>query len=511
MEFSPVLKPYAHQQVALEKLAHQEAYALLMDMRTGKTKVTIDDWCSTVVRGEADRLLIIAPTGVYKTWLSELDKHLPEQWKISVVIGYWESGRGVQVVGSPSSKRDQPRVLSDFVGGTGSKVLVVNIEALSSVKAARAACADFLTGGTDRKGSYVAVDESTTIKNPSTNRTEEVIKLGKLAKIRRILSGLPAPRSPLDLYSQFEFLDPAILGHRSFYSFRARYAVMRELRVGVRTVKIPVGFQNLEELTQKVQRKSYRVRLEDCYDLPKSNYSIREVLLTEEQVRIYRELRDFATSELAEEKHVTAPQVITQILRMHQVLCGHSRDEEGNWYDIPENRTKEVLSILEEWSGKAIIWCSYDHDIRKVHRAIEHAFHPKRHEPGFVDRMIAENRWQDYCCARFWGSNIATREDEEKLFKTSDACRYMISTPSAGGRGRTWDIANLVMYYSTTNDLDLREQSEKRPLGVGKKTPIVYVDLVSPGTVEVKILQALRKKINIASAINGDNYKEWII
>ncbi len=113
--------------------------------------------------------------------------------------------------------------------------------------------------------------------------------------------------------------------------------------------------------------------------------------------------------------------------------------------------------------------------------------------------------------ARFWGGNVATREDEERLFLSSPNCRFMVATPSAGGRGRTWSNADLVIYYSSTNNLEHRDQSEQRAQGYHKERAVDYIDLIVPRTIEGKILNALRNKIDMASAINGDNYKEWLI
>jgi hypothetical protein len=167
-------------------------------------------------------------------------------------------------------------------------------------------------------------------------------------------------------------------------------------------------------------------------------------------------------------------------------------DEDGTVHLIPEKRTSALLEQLEEYDGKAIIWCSYDLDIKKVAEALD-----KEYGKGSA--------------AKFWGGNRTDREDEEKRFLCDERCRFMVATPAAGGRGRTWPVANLVVYYSSNNDLEQRAQSEERPKAVGKKTPIAYVDLIVPGSVDEKIIYALRNKINMAAVIDGDNYQEWLI
>jgi SNF2 family DNA or RNA helicase len=113
--------------------------------------------------------------------------------------------------------------------------------------------------------------------------------------------------------------------------------------------------------------------------------------------------------------------------------------------------------------------------------------------------------------ARFWGGNRKTREEEERKFQNDPAVRFMVATQSAGGRGRMWAVANTVIYYSNSDNLDHRSQSEERPKAMNKRIPIAYIDLVTPGTVDEKFITSLRRKINMATAITGDNYQEWLI
>lgn len=483
MTYLPRLPPYAHQVEALRRLEGRDAFALLMAMRTGKTKVVLDHLGRLEEAGECRDLLVVAPAGAYRTWLTAAEEHLSEDLADRAVVRAWSSSGGRQ-------DKLQLDAMTRSLDPRRPRVLLVNVEALSAVQRARDLCQAFLS---QRPGAMMVVDESTTIKNPLAKRTRYVTRqLAPLAARRLILSGLPTPRSPLDLYSQFEFLDWRFLGFRSYYGFRARYAVMRSFPIGGRSVQLVVGYRDVEELQEKIAPHSYRVLLSDCYDLPPSQYARREVRLTADQARVYREVRDDATSLLSGGAHVTATMVITQVLRMHQVLCGHVVDERGEHHEVPELRTAALLELLGEHDGKAVVWCSYDHDVRKVSSALE-----AEYGAGSV--------------ARFWGGNRPTREEEERRFKSDDACLFMVATAAAGGRGRTWHVADLVVYYSNTPDLEHRSQSEERTQAVGKARPVLYVDLVAPGTVDEKMIAALRNKIDVASTITGDAYREWLV
>jgi hypothetical protein len=253
------------------------------------------------------------------------------------------------------------------------------------------------------------------------------------------------------------------------------------------------GYKNVERIAERIAPYSFRVKLEDCFDMPPSDYSFWDVELTTQQDHAYQEMRNFFSSEANNGAIVSASTIIVQMLRLHQILCGHTKDETGEIVSYPENRTKELLKILDDYDGKAIIWASYDENVKSISEGIT-----KHFGKGSL--------------ARFWGGNRASRETEELDFKTNPDCRFMVATPDAGGRGRTWDNADLVIYYSSRNNLDHRAQSEERAKNIGKTRPISYIDMRVPGTVEDKIIEALRKKIDLAALVANDpKITNWII
>jgi SNF2 domain-containing protein len=503
--YEPKLAPRDYQTDALAKMSGRVGFALLMAMRTGKTKTLLDDFGRLELAGEVSDLLVVAPKGVYRTWESEIEKHLSFDLLSRLRVARWQSGKTVP-----------PEFLDD---NSTPRIFLVNVEAISAGVRARAAIDRFLLDGPNR--AMVAIDESTIIKNQKAKRTKYAINsLRPRSKVRRILSGLPTPRSPLDIYHQFAFLDPVaalgipgLLGYGHWWEFRQRHAILRRFIIAGRAIDLIVGYRDVEEIQRRIEPHSYRVEFRP--NIP-STYSIREVALTEEQTRIYRELKEFATARLTEEgENVTATMVMTQILRMHQVLCGHVPNEEGEVREIAENKTDELLELLADYKGKAVIWASYDNDIWKIAEALAKEYDESLilgyDEEGSPKRSGKPPLFPNRYVARFWGGNDSTREEEERRFKTDPDCRFMVATPAAGGWGRTWDIADLVVYYSSTNNLEHREQSEQRVQGVGKEKQVDYVDLIAPGTIEKKILDALRKKMDLAATITGDEWREWIV
>lgn len=477
MTYVPRLKPRAHQVEALEKMRDKSAFALLMEMGTGKSKVIVDEWGAS----EAEDLLIVAPAGAYRNWWrydendqGEFYKHAPEALAEETCVQPWISGAG----------KNHKAAIEEMLAYEGRRVFVVNVEALSSVKAAREACEEFLRPR--RRECFMVVDESTTIKGHSTARTKTCFQLGERADVRRILTGLVAPRDPLDLWAQFNFLDWRILGSRSFYGFRARHAVMRPFLIGGRTVKLVVGFRDVDRLQEKIAPWSYRKTKAECLDLPPVTDLRRDVEMTDEQRRVYKELARNATAELDGGSHVTATVVIAQLLRLDQVLAGHVVDEEGREHDIPENRTRAVLDLLGEHSGKAIIWTAWDPSLRKLKAAIEREFGSES-------------------VACFWGGNRSTRGEDEARFKSDPRCRFMVATPGAGGMGNTWVVADLAINHSYTWDLEDWEQSRARNHRDGSTSSVTYVSLVTPGTNDERKLANLQAKRTVAAVIQGDS------
>lgn len=496
--YLPKRKAWAHQKKGARLIRGKEAFALLMGMRTGKTKIDLDNFGEMELSGDVHDHLVNAPAGAYKTWEGAMDDHLSEDLGKRMRVYTWESG--------PTKTRI--RELDDFMTDhSHPRTLLVNIEAYSTVKMIRDASDAFLL----QRKSMHTVDEATTIKNHDAARAKFVVeRLALLSDYRRILTGLPTPKSPLDAYMQFNFLDPDILGYSSFYSFRAHHAIMKAVPVGPpmelpngemarnpdgslvrRTVMMPVAYQNEDEIRDSIAPHSYRVKLDDCYDLPPKMYSFRDVAWHPLQKKAYDELKTYATAALNEEDFVTANQVVTLVLRLHQILCGHVVTEDGRVVEVPEYRTESLLDLLEEHDGKCVIWCSYDHDVQKISSAIRKRF--------------------DEPVARFWGGNRKTREVEERVFKNDPLCKRMVATPGSGGMARTWDVADLVIYYSNTNNLEHREQSEMRTQLYEKVRSVGYVDMRIPNTVDGKIIDALRKKIDMAATITGDNWREWLV
>jgi len=470
-------KPFAHQLKALELSWKKEVYAYFMEMGTGKSKVLIDNIAMLYDNGKINGALIIAPKGVYKNWYdSEIPTHLPDHIDKKVVL--WQAN---------INDKQQKKLNTLFEPGEDLHVLLMNVESFSTKKGL-----DFAIKFLSCHKNMIAIDESTTIKNPSAKRTKNILSLIPFSKYRRILTGSPVTKSPLDLYTQCKFLDPWLLGHSSYYSFRTRYAQMRTANFGGRSVQIITGYKNLSELSEKLQPFSYRVLKDDCLDLPKKTFMKRIIQLTPEQEKVYRQMKQMALAEL-NGKVITTATVMTQLMRLHQITCGHFKSNDGTVQKLKNDRTNELINIINEVSGKVVIWAHWRNDIETI---IEHL----------------KKEYGDNSVVTYYGDT--TQDERQNAIKQmqdpNSTVRFLVGTPQTGGYGITLTAASTMIYYSNGYDLEKRQQSEARIDRIGQTKPMTYVDIIAEETIDEKIVKALRKKINIATEIMGEELKDWI-
>jgi SNF2 family DNA or RNA helicase len=470
-------RPYAHQSEAWELSREKDEFALFMDMGTGKSKVIIDSIAYLYDKGKIDTALIVAPKGTYQNWTrNELPVHLPDH--IQVRTAAWNA----------SPKKEEAKQLESILNVSHDlRVLVMNVEAFSTSKGTKFAESFIRCSG----NCMMVVDESTTIKNPKAKRTKAIIKTGIQAKYRRILTGEPVTRSPLDLYAQFQFLNPALLGFSSYFTFRNRYAIMVDMKAGTRSFKKIVGYQRLEELGSQIKPWSYRIKKHECLDLPDKIYQYREIELSPEQKKLYKSLSDLSVAML-EGKVLSVDTVLTQMLRLHQITCGHYTSDDGEITQVPNNRISELMQVLSEAPNKVIIWATYIEDIKGILAALK-------------------SEYGDESTVAYYG---AVSQDDRNIaidrFQEDDTCRFFVGNPQTGSMGITLTAADTVVYYSNSYNLEHRLQSEDRAHRIGQKNNVTYVDLICPGTIDQKIVKALRDKKNIAQQVMGDEWREWL-
>jgi SNF2 family DNA or RNA helicase len=478
--------PYAHQEEARRLLAqHGEAFALGAEQGTGKTWMLLADMERLYSEGAIQGALIIAPHAVHSTWaFVEAPRHL----SIPFVPFVWESGAGVKKRRAISAMLRGP----DYVEREGLVLFCMSFNALNTpggFGAARTFLQSFR--------SMAVIDESHRIKNPKAQRTQKAIMLRDLAPFRRIASGTLSPERPLDLFSQYEFLRESCLGFRSFRGFATRYAQLvpsdDPLMTAIRRRTGGVGqplvvaqdaitgqpiYRNLDELAQKVGPITYRVRKEDCLDLPEKVYRTISFELSESQRAIYDRLRRNLEFELPDGT-VDIFALSGILTKLQQATSGFiiSGDEPVRFSPNPD-RLAALLSIVEDIDGPFIVWARFREEIAAISDALE---------PLGV--------------AEYHGGT----PQEERMRAVSDfqegRKRVFLATAAAAGRGITLTAAKAAIYYSNTFSLEERMQSEDRCHRIGTRHSPTYIDIVASDTVDVRIAEALQSKRDVVTAL----------
>lgn len=477
-------KPYEHQEKIFADSWCRKYFGLFMEMGTGKSKVAIDTMGRLFLEDRIKTCLILAPKGVFDNWVfNEIPRHLPSDIKVNVVR--WQNYHT-----QTYTRQLEELIFPDLQKENTLQVFVMNVEALSTIRAMGHAKL-FLNKNPD---SLMIVDESTTIKNRSAKRTKNIIELGRLASYRRILTGSPITKSPMDLFSQCMFLSPNALGFKSYYAFQGRYAVVVNKTMGHRSFRDIVGYQRIDELNEKLEGFSSRVLKNECLDLPEKVYIKRDIVLTDEQMSAYHQMKKLALTELDQGKLSSTQSVLTQIMRLQQICCGFLKLDDGKIQDLPNNRLSELLSVVSETTGKVIIWATWTHDIKAI------------------EKLLIKNFGED-SVATYYGETPQDRRQEivQKFQDKNDKLRFFVGQPKTGGFGITLTEASTVVYYSNSYDLEIRLQSEDRAHRIGQQNKVTYIDIVAPKTIDEKILKALKDKINIAEKVLGEDARQWLI
>jgi len=461
-------KPYDHQIIALQQSWNKKEYAWFMEMGTGKTKVAIDNIGILNQQNLIDTAIIVAPKSVYLNWEDEIANHLSSEIPYSIYS--WNK-----------SKKD--------IDTKNLKVYLINTEALSH-KSGVLFVKEILTKNLK---SIFIIDESTSIKNQGASRTKNILKLSQLALYKRILTGSPVTKSPLDLYTQCAFLSPELLGFSSFYSFRARYAVMDAVHVGnQRYIHIPKYYVNLDELNSKLRTFSYRVRKDECLDLPEKIKQLRTIQLTTEQRSVYNNLKEKAIA-IMQDESVSFTVKLVELLRLHQITNGFLKTDEGNIKEFEENpKMDELLNILEQIEGKAIIWANYVHNIESITSKLTELY----------GKNSVVNIYGDV--------DAVKRKEAVHRFQNDPECKFFVGNPSTGGFGLTLTAASYVIYFSNNYNYEIRIQSEDRAHRIGQNKNVTYIDIVCRLLLEKKNMKALQNKLQISNKTLGENVKNWI-
>jgi SNF2 family DNA or RNA helicase len=476
-------RPMEHQLEGLKVSEGKRNFAFLMEQGTGKTWLTLADAERCFLAGKIDAILVIAPNGVHSNWIR---REIPYHLEVDTIKYLWR--------GNPKTKKDIATYNGLFNYPAGKlRVLSMNIEAINT-KHGYDAAEQFL----ERFRVMMIVDESTRIKNPGAKRTEKVIKLGRLAVARRILTGTPITKAPTDLFSQFDFLKSGLLGTTSYRAFVAEYAVLLDpkspkmmamIRKNPKAAYAQVVaeddngnpmWRNLDRLSDLIAPHIYRVRKENCLDLPPKIYKQVTFEMAPKQRAAYDLLKE--DHHYVNDMEDMSFQAIAARTKMKQVTSGFINIRgEPTLLEAGENpRMDAFKEIIEDLEGSFIVWAIYEEEISQIMEALA------------ISGISSVS---------YYGAT--KKDDREKAIDDFQAgkVRAFVANAAAGGIGITLTKAETTIYYSCSYDNELRLQSEDRNHRIGTIRSPLYIDIIAEDSIDEDTIKSLRIKSALADHI----------
>ncbi len=433
--------------------------AFLMDMGTGKTITTIAVAGTLFRQNRITKLLVVAPKSIVDVWEQEFEKFADFPYSLAVLHD-----------GSCAKKAD---VIRNMVGN-GLQIIVVNYESGWRLEP------EFVKWKPD----MIVCDESSRIKNPQAKCSKALHRLGKASGYNLILTGTPITNSPMDFFSQYKFLDESIFGS-SFYGFRSRYAIVG----GFQNHQV-VGYRHLDELVEKAHGVAYRIRIDEAVDLPEFVEEVRPVKLEKQAQSIYDSVEKDSFAELMNGE-ITTRNVLTQLLRLSQITGGFVRTDTGD--DTQQLSTaklealEDIVDSCMEEKKKVVVFARFVPEIDAIAKML------KKKNIGYS--LIK--------------GDVKDRAEQVAAFQNDPDVKVFIGQLQTTGMGLTLTAGTVCVYYSLDFSYANYEQSRARVRRIGQTKRGVYIHLVAKGTIDEKVMAALRQKADV-SRIMVDDYRKII-
>lgn len=464
-------KPFRNQELAFNASRDVDVFGLLMAPGTGKTKVEIDTACDLFDRGKIDLHVILAPNHVHEQWV---ETEYPLHATVPVSAAYWRSGTVNRAVREVLADKRTNRL----------KVVSINLEGMSHPSVQKAV-AEMITGHKVK----LSVDESHKFKTPGAGRTKALLKLRDRVAYRRILTGTELTKGYEDLYAQFAFLDPGIIGCRSFTEFKHTYCITRVMG----DYPVIVGYRDIDKLKARIAPYVFMAEKEDCLDLPPYFDVPHYVDLTPGQRRVYNDIRDEYLAELDSGTVVDAALAITRLQKFSQIAAGHIQVGGGKYELLDATPRLELAGeLVEDARNKVLVWAEWQPDIEQVSREL-------------TRRGIKH--------VTYYGGNSSGQNTENlRRFRDDPTIKAWVATPKSGGTGLTINEADTVVHYTIGSNYEDYKQARARNHRPGQTKPVTYHRIIARHTQDVKLDRAMINKEDLVEKFRDPAvFKQWLL
>ena len=454
--------PYEHQQKAYEFACRQfgltgcdppssRGVALLREMGTGKTLTTIAVAGRLYLNRKITKMLIVAPLSILGVWQEEFQKFADFLYSLAVLNG------------TGSRKSENLRQIPT----NGLQVAVINYESAWRLE-------DELA---DWGADLIVCDEGHKIKTHNIAASKSMHRLGARARYRMLLTGTIITNKAIDVFSPYKFLNPAVFGN-SYYTFRNRYFDMTGYGLHTPVLKMNMA----EELTQRIHSIAFRATKAECLDLPETTEIVRMVLLEMETINLYHDLVQDSMIQLGKGE-VTATNVLTRLLRLSQLtggfLCEDGADRPTQVDSAKLTALADIVDSAAQDGKKLVVIARFLPEIDAIRRTLE---------KKCINYSVISGEIKD-------------RDEQVRRFQQDPDVTVFVGQIATAGMGITLTAADTMVFYSLDYSMSNFEQAKARIHRVGQRNPCTYIYLVAAGTVDEKVLQALRDKADLARVL----------
>lgn len=524
--------PFAHQADGFQFLHSMKTPALFGSCGSGKTYIVVT-WADSMLKAGCDMVfLVVCPVNLIKhVWqddaarFSDLtvtslreptvptilaedwdDKGDPKDLSISERAALRARRLGEhdwKVTAKRRARtRHTKRLNARFAADTDMYVLnPENLRNEAKEKRVRELCKRKKNEG---KEICLIIDESSRLKS-RTSRTYKALKrIRAFCSQCIIMTGTPAPNGILDLWAQFDVLDGGQTLQPNFVDYR--HDTCHEIVLRGRTYQDKAGnTHNLTiwkpkrgkpiEVYKTIKPRMIRFRTEDCIDLPPMRFLIRDISMTKEQSEVYDDMEQMLFTEL-EGEPVTAKVAATKLMKLREITGGFLITDQSNAKPINKDTPKmlELDELLEQSIAirlgddgppcKALIWAQYQWECKTL-----------------------VQRYKKYGARGLFGGISSGKKDAAiDAFKHNDKCRVLVCHPKSAGHGLTLVEANYAFYYSLSYDFEEFYQSFWRMPRPGQTRHMTYYFLVTTGTIDEELIDAIRSKKNLSDLITDGRF-----
>ena len=458
------VKPFDHQikgmKLALNRFNsssfYSKGFALLMEMGTGKTLTSIMITGKLYQQDKISKVLIVAPLSILGVWEQEFMKFANFEFDLKVLTG------------SLANKRKQ---LMSFKDDEKLKIAIVNYESAWRMKD------ELFKYGAD----LIIADEGHKLKDNRSSQSKGMHELGDRAKYKLLLTGTVITNKEIDIYSQYRFLDKSIFGD-SFYKWRNYYFTM-----GGYGLHTPIFKKALtDEFQNRFMSVAFRVRKDECLDLPPVTEEVRTLELEHEAMKVYKQLESEMFVRFKDDKELTVTNVLTKILRLSQVTGGYlPNDNDTELTNISTVKMEALIDIIDsakQEDKKVVVIARFNNELD----AIENMLQLKKIK---------------YAVVR---GDVKNRDEQISEFQNNPECKVFVGQIATCGLGITLTASSIMVFYSLDYSMSNFEQCKARIHRAGQEEKCHYIYLVCKNTVDRKVLRALRNKIDLAKSLVDD-------